>query len=625
MYRQKQMNFLNKIFKKRHTPFLTTLTITSENGLHLRPIAKFVNEVKQFNAEISLLAHDQEVQATHVPKILSLSLEKGENFTLKCQGEEALEASAYLTDFFEKMMQEDEVIKEIVQEEEKYEAKAIKGKSIAKGIAIAPLTLYETRKISQTKNTGLSIKDAIRKAKDELYDLYQANKTQHEAQIFLAQKELISADIFRYECSTVRKFLEIIREEVNRLENTKFSSRIPDYRDVEQRVLKHLGMTSIVEVPSKPYILLADDLLPSEVMKLHDTLIEGVILQKGTATSHASILLRSFAIPSMIITQVLEPSQRVVLDANSGNLLLNPTNKDLRKALNKQKIFKKYQQESYKKRFDSTQTEDGKIVKVLANISDYGSAKEAKEEGADGIGLLRTEFLFREERPSLEEQVKSYKEIFQLFNVLTVRTLDIGGDKSLPYINIPKESNPFLGIRGIRFSLQEQVLFKEQILAIFKAFELLMPSAKNIKIMFPMISTVEEFNQAKEIALKIAKSHSMNLSNIEFGIMIEVPSVLFALKEFNEVVDFYSVGTNDLTQYLFAIERTHPTLTADATSPMILSALKMIAEKVDKPISICGELAGLEEVTEQLLEMGYETLSVSAKLIPSLKEKIRHV
>ena len=619
------MNLLKKIFKKRHTPFLTTLTITSENGLHLRPIAKFVNEVKQFNAEISLLAHDQEVSAIQVPKILSLSLEKGETFTLKCQGEEALEASAYLTDFFQKMMQEDKVEEEIVQIEERYEAKAIKGKSIAKGIAIAPLTLYETRKISQTKNTGLSIKDAIRKAKDELYNLYQANKTQHEAQIFLAQKELISADIFRYECSTVRKFLEIIREEVNRLEDTKFASRIPDYRDVEQRVLKHLGMTSIVEVPSKPYILLADDLLPSEVMKLQDTLIEGVILQKGTATSHASILLRSFAIPSMIITQALEPSQRVVLDANSGNLLLNPTPKDLRKALNKQKIFKQYQQESYKKRFDSTQTEDGKMIKVLANISDYASANEAKEQGADGVGLLRTEFLFKEEKPSFQEQVNAYREIFELFNVLTVRTLDIGGDKSLPYINIPKENNPFLGIRGIRFSLQEQVLFKEQLLAIFKAFELLMPSAKSIKIMFPMISTVQEFNQAKEIALKIAKNHSINLNNIEFGIMIEVPSVLFALKEFNKVVDFYSVGTNDLTQYLFAIERTHPTLVADATSPMLLSALKMIAENVDKPISICGELAGLEEVTEQLLEMGYETLSVSAKLIPSLKERIRHV
>ncbi|RUM70190.1 MAG: HPr family phosphocarrier protein [Sulfurovum sp.] len=619
------MNFLKKIFTKRNKPLLTTLTITSENGLHLRPIAKFVNEVKEFDAEISIIAHNQEVLATQVPKILSLSLEKGETFTLKCQGEEALEASAYLSDFFEKMMQEDKTVEEIVQIKETYEANTVIGKSIAKGIAIAPLTLYETRKISKTKDTGLSIKEAIRRTKEELYDLYQANKTQHEAQIFLAQKELISADVFRYECSTVRNFLEIIKEEVNRLENTRFASRIPDYYDVEQRVLKHLGMTSIVEVPTQSYILLADDLLPSEVMKLQNTLLEGVVLQKGTTTSHSSILLRSFGIPSLIITEPLKASQRVILDANSGNLILQPTNNDIRKALRKQKEFKKYQEESYKKRFESTKTKDNKIIKVLANISDYKSANEAKEEGADGIGLLRTEFLFKEERPSLEEQVESYKNIFKLFNILTVRTLDIGGDKSLPYIKIPKENNPFLGIRGIRFSLQEQTLFHEQILAIYKAFIAFMPSPKNIKIMFPMISTVEEFNRAKEIAISIAEKHHITLSNIEFGIMIEVPSVLFAIEEFNQVVDFYSVGTNDLTQYIFAIERTHPTLIADATSPIILSALKMIAQKADKPISICGELAGLEEVTQELIEMGYETLSVSAKLIPSLKERIRNV
>ena len=619
------MTLIKKIFKKRNTPILTTLTITSKNGLHLRPIAKFVNEVKQFNADISFVVDDQEIVATQVPTILSLSLEEGDSFQLKCQGEEALEASAYLTDFFEKMMQEDRVEQEIKQVEDSYEALTIRGKTVAKGIAIATLTLYETRKITQTRDTGLTIKDAIRRAKEELYDLYQANKTQHEAQIFLAQKELISADIFRYECPTVRKFLEIIKEEVARLENTKFASRIPDYRDVEQRVLKHLGMTSIVEVPSKPYILLTKDLLPSEVMNLQNTLIEGVVLQTGTVTSHASILLRSFGIPSMIIKQPLETAQRVILDANSGNLILAPTANDLRKARDKQKQFKAYQEESYKKRFENTKTRDGKTIRVLANISDYKSAREAKEEGADGVGLLRTEFLFKEEKPSFGEQVIAYQKIFKLFNLLTIRTLDIGGDKSLPYINIPKESNPFLGVRGIRFSLLEEVLFKEQLLAIFKAFQMVMPSAKTLKIMFPMISTVEEFNKAKGIALEIAQEHNINLSNIEFGIMIEVPSVIFSMKEFNEVVDFYSVGTNDLTQYIFAIERTHPTLIADSTSPIILSALRMIAQQAEKPISICGELAGLEEVTEELIEMGYENLSLSAKLIPSLKEKIRHV
>ncbi len=619
------MTLLKKIFKKRNNSLVTTLTITSDNGLHLRPIARFSNEVKQFNSKITIVKDNKEIDATQVPEILSLSLQKGDKFNLKCKGEEALEASAYLTDFFEQIMKEDIVIDEIIQVKDKYGALSIHGKSVAKGIAIAPLTPYEIRKLTKSKETGLSIREAIRKTKEELYELYQANKAKHESQIFLAQQELISADIFRYECSSVRNFLEIIQKEINRLEGTKFESRIPDYRDVEQRVLKQLGLSSAIEVPTNPYILLADDLLPSEVIKLQNTLIEGVVLQKGTPTSHASILLRSFGIPSMIVTEPIEPSKRVILDANSGNLVLNPTDLDIKKAMDNKKAFKEYQQESYKKRFDITKTKKGEIIKVFANISNYNSAIEAKEKGADGIGLLRTEFLFKDEKPSFRQQLNSYINIFKLFNLITVRTLDVGGDKSIPYINIPKEDNPFLGIRGIRFSLLEQTLFKEQLLAIFQAFQALMPSARMLKIMFPMISTVEEFIEAKEIAVSIARQYNINLNNIEFGIMIEVPSVIFSMKEFNQIVDFYSIGTNDLTQYIFAIERTHPNLVVDSTSPILLSALKMIAQEATKPISICGEIAGLEEVTKELIDMGYNNLSISPKLIPSIKEKIRNV
>jgi phosphocarrier protein FPr len=621
------MTFFQKIFLKKQAPIKTTLTISSENGFHLRPIAKFSNEVKEFKeTTVTISAKGQEVSATQVPNILSLSLEKGDSFTLQCSGKKALEASAYLTNFFIKMMEEDLILKEIIQEEQRYQSISIKGKTVAKGIAIAPLTPYETHQVSKHKEEkGLSIKDAIKLTKQELYNLYQANKTKHEAQIFLAQKELISSDIFRYKCPTVRTFTQIIKSEINKLENTKFASRISDYKDVEQRVLAYLGITMVVEVPDTPYILLADDLLPSEIMKLLDTPIEGVVLTKGTPTSHASILLRSFGIPSMIVQREPDISQKAILDANSGNLIIQPTPNDIKKASERKKEFQKMLEKSYQRRFESSITKEGKEVKVLANITNIHSAKEAKEQGADGVGLLRTEFLFTEIKPSLQEQKDAYKEIFDYFNALTIRTLDIGGDKSLPYINIAKENNPFLGIRGIRFSLQEKQLFKTQLLAIFKAIEEVMPSAKRFKIMFPMISTVEEFTEAKQIALTIANENNINLSNIQFGMMIEVPSVIFALQQFNQVVDFYSIGTNDLTQYLFAIERTHPTLIADATSPMVMNALRMIAEQVNKPISICGELAGLEDVTAELIEMGYTTLSVSAKLIPSLKEKIRQI
>jgi len=620
------MNFLKKIFSKKQKVMTTTLTVSSENGFHLRPIAKFVNEVKQFlNTNIYIVAKKQKVSATQVPKILSLSLEQNDSFILECEGIEAVEASAYLSDFFIQMMKDDVVIEEVIQVKESYEALSIQGKTISKGIAISKLTEYETSEITQVNESNNSLKDAIKLTKEELYNLYQSNKSKHEAQIFLAQQELLSSDMFRYGCSTTKRFLEIIREEIKKLENTKFSSRISDYQDLQQRVLQHLGLSSIIKVPNEPYILFADDLLPSEIMKLQDTPIQGAILKKGTATSHASILLRSFGIPSMIINKDIKPSNRAILDASSGNLIHHPTPSDLTKAKTKQKAFQKEQEESYEKRFELSKTKNDKEIKVLANVSDLHSVNEAKEQGADGIGLLRTEFLFTQKKPSLEEQIQSYKEIFKCFNHLTIRTLDIGGDKELPYINIEKEDNPFLGIRGIRFSLREQKLFSEQLLAIYKAIQAVMPSPKIIKIMFPMISTVEEFNQAKQIAVNIAKQYNINLSNIQFGIMIEVPSVIFSLPQFNKVVDFYSIGTNDLTQYIFAVERTHPSLVVDAISPIIMKVLQNIIEQVDKPISICGELAGLEEVTKELIEMGYDTLSVSAKLIPSLKERIRHV
>jgi len=619
------MNFFKKIFQKEQLPIKTTLTITSSNGFHLRPIAKFVHEVKKFDAVIKISAKDQTVSASQVPNILSLSLEEGDAFILESIGKEAVRANKYLKNFFEKLMIDDPIIESIIQEDEKYESPTIKGITINKGVVIAPLAEYETHELSQDINIKLSMKEAIKVTKNELYELYQANKTKNEGQIFLAQQELISSDIFRYNCPNIKTFRNIIKEQIRKLENTKFESRISDYLDVQQRVLSHLGISSILTLPSTPYILLADDLLPSDIIKLAETPIQGLILQIGTLTSHASILLRSFEIPSMIITKPIQLSQKAILDANSGDLILSPSPEDFKRATLKRKLIAIQRKKSYTNRFQPAITKDKKEIHVLANVTDLTSAKEAKENGASGIGLLRTEFLFMQSKPSVEEQIQTYKEIFELFPNITIRTLDIGGDKSLPYIHMKRENNPFLGIRGIRFSLQDKELFSQQLLAIFIASMQVTRKAKIIKIMFPMVSNIQEFQEAKKMALSIATTHQINLNNIQFGIMLEVPSVIFALKEFDELVDFYSIGTNDLTQYLFAIERTHSTLVANPTSPIMMNALQQIIETTQKPISICGELAGLDEATETLITMGYDTLSVSSKLIPLLKERIRNV
>jgi len=611
------MNFIKRLLKPKQPTIETTLTITSSNGFHLRPIAQFSNEIKQFESTITIVAKDQEVSATQVPQILSLALEKNDSFILRSIGNDASNAIEYLESYFKQLMIDDKEIEEVEQEKESYESITLKGKTIGKGVTIAPIIEYETYEREDNRNR-LSFREALKIAKKELYELYIKNKTTNEAQIFLAQQELLSSHIFRYGCTNIKIFRNIIKDEIKKLENTRFESRISDYKDIQQRVLSHLGIDTIMELPDTPYILVAEDLLPSEIMRLMDTKVAGVVLKKGTPTSHASILLRSFGIPSMIIDNIITPSSEAILDANSGNLVVSPTSNDLEKAYNRQIAFKAFQEIGYQKRFEPAITKDGKNIKILANTTDVISAQEAKEKGADGIGLLRTEFLFQDKRPTLEEQILTYAEIMTIFDDITIRTLDVGGDKVLPYAPIPKEPNPFLGIRGIRFSLQEQILFREQLLGIFLAH-----NQKPLKVMFPMVSSIEEFNQAKTIAQKVAQENNVDISNIKFGIMLEVPCVIFALKEFDKIVDFYSIGTNDLTQYLFAIERTHPTLHVDVTSPMLMSALTRIKDSITKPISICGELAGMEEVTTKLLDMGYNTLSVSAKLIPSLKEKIR--
>ena len=619
------MNFLKSIFKTEK-PIETTLTITSSNGFHLRPIAQFANEAKKFDAFITITAYDESVSATQVPKILSLSLEKGESFTLQCIGKDAKEASEHLSNFFKELMKNDKKVETIVQEEENYEAPALNGISVSFGISIAPLVRYQVTNNVSHNNNKLSINEAINLTMKELLEAYEENKEKEEAQIFLAQKELLSSELFEQHFATKEVFENTIADEIKKLKNTKFESRIADYQDLKQKVLAHIGIESTLKLPTTPYILLAEDLLPSEIPKLNNTPIKGVVLKKGTPTSHASILLRSFAIPAVIINRDIKLSPQAILDTSAGDLILNPTDKDIEKAHKKQKLFEKRKAENYKHRFESATTLRGKNIKVLANISNVESAKEAKELGADGIGLLRSEFLFMEKRPTLEEQTKAYAEIFELFDELTIRTLDVGGDKALPYADIELEDNPFLGIRGIRFSLKEKTLLEEQLLAIFKAV-LITPNSKNkkMKIMFPMVSNSNEFIEAKKIGLNIAREHNLDLSSIEFGIMLEVPSVIFDLKEFDQLVDFYSIGTNDLTQYLFAIERTHPSLQVDATSPMVMNALRTILKRTRKPISICGELAGLADATEPLIYMGYSTLSVSSKLIPSLKERIRNV
>ena len=608
------MKFFSSFFSK---PLSTELTVSSGNGFHLRPVAQFVTVAKKYSCDITASFKEKSVNAKSVNTLLGLSLEKGDTFTLICKGKEAQEAQDALTHIFNTLMLDDKEMLVIEKEETSYESDFIEGDIISSGIAIAPVHKYKERCIQ--KDNTLTFDDALHKTLNELETLYTEQKEKSNGTIFLAQKELLNS--LKEETSTLKDFEDKIKQLSTELRGSKLEAKISDYKDILQRVKKHLGLEIEVLFPDTPFILLADDLLPSQIEKLSKTSVVGVILQETSINSHTAILLRGAGIVSLIAKYtMLDDESQIILDAHSGVVLTSPSKSDLQKAEKRLNENRQLKNLAFTKRFEPAQTTKGKSINVFANVTDENSAKIAKEEGAEGIGLLRTEFLFKETKPSFSMQVSSYEKIFDYFDDITVRTLDVGGDKALPYIDLAKEDNPFLGIRGIRLFKTHPKIMEEQLHAIFTA-------SKNraIKIMFPMVSSVKEFREAKVFAQNIATKHQLDISNILFGIMIEVPSVLFLIEAFNEVVDFYSIGTNDLTQYLFAIERTHQTLKTDALSPVVFSAIASIMQKATKPVSICGELASNQKAISKLLDYGLTTLSVSAKSIAETKEIIRHV
>lgn len=608
------MSLFKTLFSK---PISAQLTVTSSNGFHLRPVAQFSALAKTFSCRITATFKDRTVDTKSVNTLLSLSLEPGDTFTLVTKGKESEQALEKLQSLFETLMQQDPQRAQIEKTSRRYQSTVTEGEIISEGIAIAPAYLYRTKEVQH--ESSMDFEAALHASMAELEERAASENAEAKTGIYLAQKELLAslADSSR----TLTELEARVAEESQKLLGTRLASKTSDYQDILQRVKKHLGLEVQVRFPDTPFILLCHDLLPSDIEALVQTNVAGVILKETSVHSHTAILLRAAGICSMIAeTDKLAPDETIILDTHAGVIVQDPSQKDLEQAEKQQQQDLAQKALSSRKRFEPALSQRGRQVHVYANVSDTASAETAKAEGAEGIGLLRSEFLFTSAKPSFETQQKAYREIFALFDDITVRTLDVGGDKALPYIQLPPENNPFLGVRGIRLFRTHPELLEEQLHAIFSA-----AGEKRIKIMFPMVSTVEEFIEAKAFAKEVAKKHAFDISHLFFGMMIEVPSVLFLLKEFNEVVDFYSIGTNDLAQYLFATERTHPLLKTDELSPVLFSVIQSILEKATRPVSLCGELAAHKDAIPALVDLGITTLSVSPKRIARTKEVIRHV
>lgn len=410
-------------------------------------------------------------------------------------------------------------------------------------------------------------------------------------------------------------------------------ARVADIRDIGARVLRKLRGSDGGSVNVPEGILLAEDLTPSEAIALESSQVLGVALVEGSPTTHAAILLRSRGIPTIM---ALGPALRevsngtvVTLDAERGCLLVEPSQEEVSKAQERQKTLYRGRDAAWVQRRAPAQTRDGVVIEVGANVGSLADALRARESGADGIGLLRTEFLYLERAtpPSEEEYRKEVGAILEAMSDRTVivRTLDIGGDKLPPYLTLAQETNPFLGVRGIRLAQQQPELFRAQIRALG---QLRKPS---LRIMLPMVATVQEVLWARQ-TLEDVWGEIEGTSNSSpppaLGIMIEVPAAAVLADRLAEVADFFSIGTNDLTQYLMAADRGHPGL-APLQDPLHPAVLRVVAQAVagaqtkGRWVGVCGEAAGDLTAVPILIGLGVQELSVAPDAVPEVKAEVR--
>jgi phosphotransferase system, enzyme I, PtsP len=409
-----------------------------------------------------------------------------------------------------------------------------------------------------------------------------------------------------------------------------------DFRDVGHRVLRHLRQDERKgPVFSKATILIAEELTLSQLTLVSHENLAGIALQSGGATSHAAILARAFEIPTVVgvehLMEAVTEGDSLVLDGNSGIVYVNPSAEVEREYQVLIKRYEAFRRELMVGQNEPTVTHDGHRVQMLANIALLADVQLALRYGAEGIGLLRSEFSFLtyEDFPDESQQLTLYNRMLEQVDnrPVTIRTLDIGADKYPPYLRVPREENPFLGWRSIRISLEMPGIFKVQLRAILRA-----AAHHNVKLLFPMISSLEELRRAREILVEAqAELYKEGLEHnpeIEVGIMVEVPSAVWLAPRLVREVDFFSIGTNDLIQYLLAADRNNPKV-AHLYEPLHPAVLSAVAEVVNvargagKEVCLCGEMASDPMATLLLVGMGLDQLSLSPLFIPVVRKLIR--
>lgn len=535
----------------------------------------------------------------------------------------------------------------------------LKGIEASSGIAIAkayqlvePDLSFEKKKVSNVAEELVRLKRALTTSHSELErfrdkkaleDLGSDRAAIFEAHLLvLNDPELISQieDKIKTEQVNAEQALKDVADlfimMFEQMDNEYMKERAADIRDVTNRILANLLGVKLVNLSmiSEEVIIIADDLTPSDTAQLNRKYVKGFTTNIGGRTSHSAIMARSMEIPAVVGTKLATSSIKngdvVIVDGLNGEVSINPTREVIEQYKNEQIRFEKQKAEWAKLVNESTVSADGHHVELAANIGTPNDLEGVMANGAEGVGLYRTEFHYmnRNDLPSEEEQFESYKAVLEGMKEkpVVVRTLDIGGDKELPYLELPKEMNPFLGFRAIRLCLEEQDLFRTQLRALLRA-----SVYGNLKIMFPMIATLDEFRAAKAILMEekeklVAEGIAVS-KKIEIGIMVEIPSTALIADQFAKEVDFFSIGTNDLIQYTMAADRKNERVSYlyQPYNPAILRLVKMVidaAHREGKWAGMCGEMAGDELAIPLLLGLGLDEFSMSATSILKARSQI---
>ncbi|HHT7628997.1 phosphoenolpyruvate-protein phosphotransferase PtsI [Pasteurella multocida] len=426
---------------------------------------------------------------------------------------------------------------------------------------------------------------------------------------------------------------------LSEIDDEYLRERAGDIRDIGNRLIKNILGMHIVDLGdiNEEAILVAYDLTPSETAQLNLDKVLGFITDIGGRTSHTSIMARSLELPAIVgtnhVTSQVNTGDYLILDAVNNVVYVNPSQDEITRLEGLQQKLLEEKAELAKLKDLPALTLDGHRVDVVANIGTIRDVDGADRNGAEGVGLYRTEFLFmdREQLPTEEEQFVAYKDVVEAMNgrLVILRTMDIGGDKELPYLNLPKEMNPFLGWRAIRIALDRREILHAQLRAVLRA-----SAFGKLAVMFPMIISVEEIRELKSV-IETLKQELRNEGkafdeSIQIGVMVETPSAAVNAKFLAKEVDFFSIGTNDLTQYTLAVDRGNE-LISHLYNPMSPSVLSLIKQVIDashaegKWTGMCGELAGDEKAAVLLLGMGLDEFSMSAISVPRIKKLIRNV